>query len=480
MSWLQDWNKRKSKTINGTTAGIQTNYPLQLTINKSTGTDTATTVFLGSNVKDDFSDIRFTSVDGITLLNYYIESSTPGVSAIVWVSIPTIPTGPGTTSIYLYYDNPFPVPSLSNPDNVFLLFDQFSTPSSNADTAIWTPRIEYENTAYPRSYAADIGITEAGKLRVYAQKMQYGEVWYSVQADGIILSGGYSIEAAWSVPGTINSQTGSFLELRDKNSPTGVTGFVEIGLISSDPYNPCGYSSPTTAIASTQDSGGVICNQTLATSGKFKIDVTGSTTNLYYDIGSGYLLNTTYTIPFTDAYIGLTNKCKYTSVSYTSDRDTRWDYVRARRFASPEPAFGIIGTEEYSAVPCSTIIIDEAPTIEPPISCPTIKYSGDQVILRTTPRDGVGPYYVSFKKDNVIIPSSRLGGQPNPITDALEGVEIVRIYILDDLDISSSLTGTIDFLAFVSDSCPLGAKSSKATCTVNIGCLAPVCNFVVT
>src|SRR3972149_2452882 len=102
MSWLQNWNKRKSKTINGTTAGVQTNYPLQLTINKSTGTDTATTVFLGSNVKDDFSDIRFTSQDGITILNYYIESSTPGVSAVVWVSIPNMSASPGTTLIYLY------------------------------------------------------------------------------------------------------------------------------------------------------------------------------------------------------------------------------------------------------------------------------------------------------------------------------------------------------------------------------------------
>ncbi len=104
--YLPGWDYRKQKTITGTTAGPQTNYQMKLTVYKGSGTDSPGVVYLGGNVKDDFSDLRFTRSDGVTLLDYWIESYTSGVSATVWVKVDSIPASPGTTDVYLYYGNP--------------------------------------------------------------------------------------------------------------------------------------------------------------------------------------------------------------------------------------------------------------------------------------------------------------------------------------------------------------------------------------
>lgn len=113
-------------------------------------------------------------------------------------------------------------------------------------------------------------------------------------------------------------------------------------------------------------------------------------------------------------------------------------------------------------------------------TCPTVpKYSGDTITLESTPRDGIGPYYVEFRINGDIIDASRLG-EDNPITSAPEDTLITRTYTLDDLDISSALTGTIEFSVFISDSCPIVPMTCTESCTIDIGCMAPVCNFTVT
>ncbi len=88
--------------------------------------------------------------------------------------------------------------------------------------------------------------------------------------------------------------------------------------------------------------------------------------------------------------------------------------------------------------------------------CPGTKYSGDTITLKATPRDGIGPYYVAFKKNGIIIDPSRLGGQSNPITNATENLEITRTYTLNDEDVRNALTGTIGFSVFIRGSCPTG------------------------
>ena len=99
------WDYRKRLTINGTTDGVQTNYQMKLTVYKSAGSDSGGTVYLGTNVKDDFSDLRFTKSDGTTPLDYWIASYTSGTSAVVWIECDSIPASPSTATFYMYYGN---------------------------------------------------------------------------------------------------------------------------------------------------------------------------------------------------------------------------------------------------------------------------------------------------------------------------------------------------------------------------------------
>lgn len=137
--------------------------------------------------------------------------------------------------------------------------------------------------------------------------------------------------------------------------------------------------------------------------------------------------------------------------------------------------------EDLAISPCPVFVIQAPGAPEPPTGCPgALKYSGNTVTLKATPRNGIGPYDVVFRKNGAEILQSRLGGLTNPITNAPEDVQITRVYTLDDVDIASATGGTIDFSVFISDKCPTGAKSCESVCTINIGCVAPVCSFTVT
>jgi len=66
--WLSNWKNRKEFTISRV-SGVVTNYQMKLLVGESSGTE-------GSNVNckrysdSTFNDLRFTTSDGTTLLNY--------------------------------------------------------------------------------------------------------------------------------------------------------------------------------------------------------------------------------------------------------------------------------------------------------------------------------------------------------------------------------------------------------------------------
>ncbi len=133
-NWLTGWSYRKQITIAGSSAGAQTNYPMKLTINRSTGSDSGATVYLGTKCASDYKDIRFTKSDGTTLLDYWIESSTSSTAA-VWVEFDSIPASPGTANFDLYYGNSGAT-SASNIQNTFTFADDFE--GGTLDAARWT------------------------------------------------------------------------------------------------------------------------------------------------------------------------------------------------------------------------------------------------------------------------------------------------------------------------------------------------------
>ncbi|MDD5287824.1 MAG: DUF2341 domain-containing protein [Dehalococcoidales bacterium] len=111
-NWLTGWPYRKAITVTGSTTE-QTDYQVKIPV-----------TYVSDKMKNDFSDIRFTDADGNTLLSYWTESYSASTSATEWVKIPFIPVAGAT--IYMYYGNST-VSTLSNGENTFIFFDDYST-----------------------------------------------------------------------------------------------------------------------------------------------------------------------------------------------------------------------------------------------------------------------------------------------------------------------------------------------------------------
>jgi hypothetical protein len=83
----------------------------------------------------DFGDLRFINAAD-SLLDYWIESKTDGVSATVWVEVDDIAASTDTV-IYMYYGNPA-ASSTSDGDDTFEFFDDFE----DGDISDWS---QYRN-----------------------------------------------------------------------------------------------------------------------------------------------------------------------------------------------------------------------------------------------------------------------------------------------------------------------------------------------
>jgi hypothetical protein len=77
--WLEGWNKRKSQIISNDSGILIPSQVLEYI------------VAYDSDMKNDFSDIRFIDADGITPLKSFLVTKTDGVSAVYDVEYNTIP-----------------------------------------------------------------------------------------------------------------------------------------------------------------------------------------------------------------------------------------------------------------------------------------------------------------------------------------------------------------------------------------------------
>ncbi len=134
MGWLSGWTHRKSITLSRT-SGAVTNYQMKLLVGESSGA-TGEDVDCGALCQTDFDDIRFTTSDGTTLLDYWIESitgTTPNQLATIWIEFDSI--GTDATTFYMYFGNAGAT-AYSNGANTFLKFDHFD--NSSFDTGLWS------------------------------------------------------------------------------------------------------------------------------------------------------------------------------------------------------------------------------------------------------------------------------------------------------------------------------------------------------
>ena len=96
------WQYSKSHVINSQ-SGAGTGYQIRVVIHSGTGLDLGENVYLNGKCQADFDDIRFTSSDGVTLLDYWMESS-DDENAVFWVRLINNLDSSSDT-IYVYYGN---------------------------------------------------------------------------------------------------------------------------------------------------------------------------------------------------------------------------------------------------------------------------------------------------------------------------------------------------------------------------------------
>ena len=130
------WSKRKKITVDGIGDSAPSNYQFKLD-----------TITYDSDMKTDFSDLRFGDGAGGTL-SYWIESKIDSTSAVVWVKIPTI-SNSAETEIYMYYGNSG-ASSESDIGNTFIFGDDLNYANeTEMNTGGWTkvgtPTLTFSN-----------------------------------------------------------------------------------------------------------------------------------------------------------------------------------------------------------------------------------------------------------------------------------------------------------------------------------------------
>ncbi|MEM0243273.1 MAG: DUF2341 domain-containing protein [Candidatus Aenigmatarchaeota archaeon] len=322
--WLSGWNYRTPITINNTqNSNTLTDYQVLVTINtkkliegegiyelpiyiSSVGTELTdyqikiniTNTSILEKISDDGRDIRFFNrstdnpySDTNGLLPYWIEEIIPNQRLVVWVKVPNI-TASGGTTIYLYYGNPN-ANSMSNGDLVFEFFDDFD----NLNTSIWATSgsvsinegivILDRTTTDARLYSLN---------RLYSSKPFITEVKYqhpSVYRNRLYLT---------------TSQNGG--------SPTSY----DYGI-----FSPSIYWNGYTGI-------------TLATNTWYIVRWEDTTTNYIWrilDMNYNEIISRNHGSPISNT--------GYISFSGTEDSssDFRLDWIRVRKYTSPEPTVNI-------------------------------------------------------------------------------------------------------------------------------------------
>ncbi len=86
-------------------------------------TSVKVTITYDSDMKSDFSDLRFTDSDGVTQVPFWVEKYTASTDAIVWILVPSLPAS-GQSELQMYYGSST-ASSISSGSTVFTAFDDY-------------------------------------------------------------------------------------------------------------------------------------------------------------------------------------------------------------------------------------------------------------------------------------------------------------------------------------------------------------------
>jgi hypothetical protein len=188
-------------TINNTQLNqTLTDYQIKLVVNGDS-------IFF-NDFNNDHKYLEVYDTDQATQLSFWVEQWDPtNKNAIVWIKVPSIPAS-ATKDIYLKF-NPGRTSYLSNPDAVFLFFDDFD--GSALDTTKWDYAI----------YTGSITVS-GGKVRIQG---------YAYIMSKTSLSGNWQFEAMVNFPSGVASSRQRIQLLNVNNG--GIVGF-DYGLFDAD------------------------------------------------------------------------------------------------------------------------------------------------------------------------------------------------------------------------------------------------------
>lgn len=167
MGWLTGWEYRRELTVTEQSGSDLTDFQVLIILDS--------TNFDFSKANADGSDIRFTTDDGTTLLDHWIEYwDSANAKARIWIKIPSILAN-GSVTVYTYYGNS----SATDTSNASLVFDYWEDFTSGfpadwkVSTGSWSGEAptyikttgSYGNRAYYKgaSYAPPIVIESMEK-----------------------------------------------------------------------------------------------------------------------------------------------------------------------------------------------------------------------------------------------------------------------------------------------------------------------------
>lgn len=202
------WTKRKAVTVTGSSAGAQTNYQIKVT------------VAYDSDMQADFDDVRFTSSDGTTLIDHWLESKTDSNTADFWVEVPSIPASPSTVFVYMYYGNSG-ASSASSGASTFISGTDFTQDDSFTLRENGTNESYGNQTGNVRSGTFTNGIGENWIPHLLLTGGRLDSVEYL--GNGVVLVGGRTPN-----PGHVYKSTDYGLTWTDKGAITGTDDITTI------------------------------------------------------------------------------------------------------------------------------------------------------------------------------------------------------------------------------------------------------------
>ena len=346
---------RKSHVITAS-AGAGTNYQTGIKVYKTTGTDgtevingiTAGKIYVGSNCRNDFGDIRFTDNDGDTLLDYWLDPDylVSGTSAVFWVEVAD--TLESNATIYVYYSKS-DATDASNGDNTFLLFDHFD--NASLDPAKWT-KVEIGGglVSEPAGTAALLDVHPSvsnDKAGIKSVATFTSNIAFLVKRKQTA-EHGYYVIMALGAGGTCGSaqqdalKSGYQWRQYEPANATGTNGLFE--------YSAAGVES---AVAIS----GIINGDNDAYH-IYEARYYGATGILDFLVDGVSKKSGADTTFLANAKNFLVSQGSYNGGAY--GQDTYVDYVIARKFIATEPAHGAWGTEESSGGVAHYLTITES------------------------------------------------------------------------------------------------------------------------